>query len=331
MDYPTFVARGQPDWDALEEMLARARRGMSTLDHDEVERLAAHHRRVISDFAYATTHFRGTEAEARLRTLSFAGHRLLATRHRAALPRILRFFTHGFPRVFREHLPTLGATLGLFLLATLLGFTITVANEQLAWLFLGADAIQGLREGRIWTDSVGSLAPASVTSSRIMTNNMSVALVAWAGGALFGALTVWVLTLNGLMLGSVVALVWRYDLLDRLLAFVSAHGPLELYLITVAAAAGLTMARGQIAFDNRPRGVAFREGARRSVRLVVGTLPWFVLLGLVEGYVSPEMAVATGPKLALGLVLLAAFLLYAFGVVRLGGRHGADDRATEAA
>ena len=134
--------------------------------------------------------------------------------------------------------------------------------------------------------------------------------MAWAGGSLLGLGTLYLLVMNGVMFGSVVALSSHYDLLDRLAAWVAAHGPLELFLIVVASAAGLELAWGQLAWRNRPRRETFAEGARASLLLVGGTLPWFVLLGIVEGNVSPLPELHTAAKGALGLGLLGLFLAY---------------------
>ncbi len=312
MDYSSFCQRAQHDWQALEELLERVRRGgLNRLDHEELERFAAYHRRAVSDFAYARTHFPRTDAVRHLRSLAFAGHRLLGAQHEAILPRMREFFFRGYRRAFREALPALATALSIFLGATALGFVVTLISPGFAALFLGADAIENLRQGQVWTDSVGSIAPPAAISGAIFTNNMTVALVTWLGGALFGLLTVVMLLNNGLMFGSVLALTWQYHLLDRLLAFISAHGPLELFLIVVAGAAGFQLARGQIRAKQCPPGVSFRRGARRSLRLVGGTLPWFVLLGLVEGFLSPVMTISTWIKALLGVILLASFLAYA--------------------
>ena len=191
-------------------------------------------------------------------------------------------------------------------------------------MFLGPSHIAGLRDGSIWTDGLTKILPSSVLSSSIMTNNMSVALFAWAGGVLAGLMTIYLVSYNGLMFGSVLAIVWRYDLLDRLFAFISAHGPLELFLITVAGAAGLELGRGLVVSESRPRSVVFREHAARSVQLVGGTLPWFVLLGLIEGYVSPEMEIETWIKALGGLALLGGFLAYALGFFSPSSRGAAS-------
>ncbi len=312
MDYRTFRIRRESDWNAFEALSEAARRSRShALHFEELERLAALHRRVIADYAHARTRFPGTETTRRLRRLVFAGHRLLTTRHRPVLRRLATFFVRGYPATFRACLPAIGTAVAIFLLMTATGFVLTVAREDFAYLILGPQAIEGLRQGTLWTDSLTSVMPPELLSSRIATNNVSVALTAWAGGALWGLLTTWVLCVNGFMLGAVLAITLRYALLGDLLDFIAAHGPLELTLITVAAGAGLELARGMIVADVRPRRTVLREHARRSVRLALGVVPWLVVLGLVEGFVSPRDDIGPEVKALVGLALLAAFLVWA--------------------
>ncbi|MCK6507140.1 stage II sporulation protein M [Myxococcota bacterium] len=187
---------------------------------------------------------------------------------------------------------------------------LATLRPEFSQLWLGPDALAGVRRGELWTDSVGHLVPPSLLSTQIFTNNISVALAAWLMGATLGAGTLYLLGMNGLMFGSVLALCWRYELLGRLFAFISAHGPLELFLIVVAGGAGLQLARGQLSWQNRPRRETLPAAAADSARLVAGTLPWFVLLGLVEGFLSPVMTLETPLKAAVGLLLLGAFLAW---------------------
>jgi uncharacterized membrane protein SpoIIM required for sporulation len=316
MLYASFVKHRWNDWESLEQLLHRARsRGLARLSYSEVERLSALHRRAISDFAYARAHFPDTDVERRLRALAYQGHRLLAARREPVRPRARRFFRTGFPRVFRAAVPRIGTALGVFLLAAALGFVTTGLREQVAYMFLGPQLVEGLRDGEIWTDSVTSAMPPALLSSRIATNNLSVAFLAWAGGALLGLGAVWVLVMNGAMLGSVAAVTWQYGLIDRLGIFVAAHAPLELFLIVVSAGAGLGIARAQLAAGRTERGGGFARAGRESAKLMLGCVPWFVVLGLVEGYVSPRGDVPVAVKAALGVALLAAFLVHASGTL----------------
>ncbi|RME23092.1 MAG: stage II sporulation protein M [Deltaproteobacteria bacterium] len=311
MDHARFVERAQEVWRQTEALLDRAgQEGLASLGFDELEQLAAGHRRVVSDYAFARSRYPGTATEARLRSLAFAGHRLLADRRAPTLPRLWRFLRTGYPSVFRECLPAVGLSLSIFTGATLAGFVIAAMRPAFATLWLGPDAIDQLRHGEIWTDSVARVAPPSLLSTRIFTNNIAVALMTWLSGATLGLGTLYLLIMNGLMFGAVLALSWRYELLSRLFAFISAHGPLELFLVTVAGGAGLLLAEGQLRWRNRPRALTLPAAARRSARLVAGTLPWFVLLGIVEGHVSPVMTLATGLKALLGAGLFAAFLTW---------------------
>jgi len=243
-------------------------------------------------------------------------HRLLGHREAPLLPRIKSFFATGFRRRFQQSLGAFGAAVWLFVLGAATGFLLTMMKSDFAQVFLGPVLVNGVRQGELWTDRVTSIAPPEVLSSGILTNNISVALFAWAGGALFGLLSVYVLVFNGMMLGSVLALVWQYGLLSNLLDFIGAHGPLELTLIMVAGGAGLEMARGQLTSSNLPRSATFSRAARRSVRIVLGTVPWFVLLGLVEGFVSPQQDIPSWAKSVLGVVLLSGFLVYALTPTR---------------
>ena len=312
MDYHAFLDRRSADWDAFAALIASARGDRTgRLGFDDLERLAGLHRRVISDYAFARTHFPETRTARRLHQLVFAGHRLLATRPRPLPARIFAFLAGGYARTFRACLPSIGLAAGLFLLAAATGFTLTVFHEEFASLFLGPQAILQLRRGAIWIDSITSVTPPELLSSRIMTNNVSVALTAWAGGVLLGLLTAWILLTNGMMFGAVLAITLRYGLLDRLVDFIAAHGPLELTLVVVASGAGLELARGLIVADVRPRAIVLREHGRRSVRLALGVAPWLVVLGLIEGFVSPRADLGPAAKGALGVVILAVFLTWA--------------------
>lgn len=312
MDYAGFQARAGRDWRDLAELQARVKgRGLGSLGYEDLERLAALHRRVASDFALVRSQFPGTEVEARLRALVFTSHRLLARPPEPWAPRLGRFLRTGYPAAFTSSWPLVRLAGLFFLGAVLLGYVLTSIHPDFAVLFLGQDAMDGLRRGELWTDALTSAMPPSVTASAIFTNNLTVALVAFAGGALLGLGTLYALFTNGVMLGAVLAVTAHHGLLVPILEFIAAHGPLELFLIVVASGGGLAMGRGAIAWENLPRRMSFREGARAGLALVGGTLPWFVLLGLVEGFISPRADLGMPFKVGLGALLLATFLLYA--------------------
>jgi hypothetical protein len=63
------------------------------------------------------------------------------------------------------------------------------------------------------------------------------------------------------------------------------------------------------------------EAARDALLLLLGSLPWFLALGLVEGFISPSPAVPVQIKAALGVALLGLFVL--LGLNPLRAKEGA--------
>jgi uncharacterized membrane protein SpoIIM required for sporulation len=49
---------------------------------------------------------------------------------------------------------------------------------------------------------------------------------------------------------------------------------------------------------------------RDGVKLVLGTAPMLVIVGTIEGFVSPSPVIPVGVKMTLGLALGALFYLY---------------------
>jgi uncharacterized membrane protein SpoIIM required for sporulation len=68
---------------------------------------------------------------------------------------------------------------------------------------------------------------------------------------------------------------------------VLAHGVLELSCIIVSGLAGLRIASAIVDPGNRERGRALREESRAAVEIMLGTMFWLVVAGLVEGFITP--------------------------------------------
>jgi uncharacterized membrane protein SpoIIM required for sporulation len=310
MDYSRFVRLRKPVWDGFEEQLAPDRKDRDS-GYDGLEAMALRYRQVLHDYALASSRFPGTAAARRLRGLAVEGTRRL-TGDRGERSGVLGFFGRSFPRAFQRQLGLTGLALGLFLFAALWGLVITVLRPALGLRILGPQAVIGLEEGHLWTESLVTTMPPAFSSSRIATNNLTVALMAWSGGILAGLVPLYSLLLNGLMLGAVFGVTLHYSMAGALLEFVSAHGPLEITLILVCAAGGLSLGRALVAAGDRPRAVALRETGQNALAVLLGCLPWFVVLGVVESFVSPAPEIPLPLKVLLGLLLEGLFLSLAF-------------------
>ncbi len=308
MDYGTFVALREPGWAEFERRLEEAQARPRAVAFEQLEYLAVRYRQVLHDSGLANARFPGTGAARRLNRLAVVATRLLHQQPRDSSTSFLTFWTDRFPRAFRRNRAnTLGAVF-LFLVGAAFGMGLSAVRPAIATHMLGPRALEGLRDGRLWTESIVQTVPPSISSSAIARNNLSVALVGWAGGALAGIGAVYVLFLNGFLLGAIFGVTLHYSLAHRLLEFVAAHGPLEITLILVTAAAGLRMGRALVEASDLPRSEALRAAARDALVILLGSLPWLIPLGLIEGFVSGSPAVPVGAKALIGASMLVLFL-----------------------
>ena len=322
MDYGRFLHLRRPVWEAFARGLDTLRRlpgsrsslalgGEGAMGYEEVEALAIGYRQVLHDHALATTRFPGTGAARQLADLALQGTHALTRRSK---PRngLRHFVFEAFPGAFRRQLGMLALAAAAFGMAALFGLILAAVQPGLGSLVLGPERLHQLEEGHLWTEML-TRTPTSTGSAMIFVNNIKVALLAWSGGILAGIVPLISLLFNGVSLGFVLSVTLHYSMAADLLSFTAAHGPLEITLLLVCSAAGLSLGSALVSAGDVPRAVAMQRAAGDSVLLVLGCLPWFVVLGVVEARVSPDPSVPLTVKIALGLSLVLAFLGAALG------------------
>ncbi len=312
MDYQHFVELRREAMAEFERGLDKARRQPQSLGYLDLEGLAFRYRQLLHDHALAATRFPGTAIARRLRQLVLEGTHWLQRDTGEHLPTLSRFVSLTFPRTCRRLLPLIGTVAGLFSLAMLFGYALTAVEPALGAAFLPASAIEDLKYGRLWTESIFAVTPGAAASSMIATNNLKVALAGWAGGAVAGLGAFYVVLLNGLMLGSALATTAHYSMAKPLLTFIAAHGPLEISMILMTSAGGLAVGRALVVAADRPRAELLQAAGRDALVVLLGCLPWILILGFVEGFLSPSPQISPAFKAALGLLLEALFLIWAW-------------------
>ncbi len=310
MRYQSFQDLRRPIWDRLEGLLAEARRNPKSLSYEQLEEMAVIYRQVLHDYSLASSRFAGTAVARRLRHLVLEATHFLQRDSGARLPSLSRFVLRTFPHTIQALKPALAATTALFTVLALFGFALAAVEPTMGLYFMSPAVIDGLERGELWTESIFAVTPGAVASSQIATNNLSVAITAWAGGVLAGLGSLWVICVNGLMLGSVLALTAHYSMSHALLEFIGAHGPLEITMILVSAAAGLHMGAAMVRATDVPRSVALREAGKESLVVLMGCLPWILVLGFVEGFVSPSTLLNPVTKWGVGVLLELVFILW---------------------
>jgi uncharacterized membrane protein SpoIIM required for sporulation len=287
-----FARERGADWRALEDALARARGRPERLGAEGVLELGRLYRAAAADVALARRLFPADPLTGRLEALlARARQAVYADAGRRRAPGA--FVTQGYWRLVADRRLALAVAAVLFFGA---------AGFALVWGIVDPDAAAGLVPGAFIDgadpprgDRGLTATQSAAFSSQIFTNNIQVTLLSFAAGLLFAVGGALLLLYNGLILGAVLGVAAANGNLAQVVRLVVAHGVLELSCIVVAAAAGMRMGWALVDPGRRTRGAALAAQARPAMAVILGTAPWLVVAGLVEGYISPAGWGGAGP------------------------------------
>ena len=302
MSVDRFQAERGPAWAELDSMLRHAGDRPERLGAGGVRRLGELYRAAAADLAFARRRYRGDPLVARLEALVLRARATVYART-GRRQSIWSFLSRGYWQRLAERPVLLFVAWALLLAPALLGFAWGMADAPTA-----AGLVPGEFQAAADPPSSGrdfDATTASAFSFAVMFNNIQVTLFAFVGGITFGAVTAWALLFNGLLLGTVAGLAIGAGNGVAFLRLISSHGPLEISCIVVGGVAGLRMGWALIHPGTLRRGTSLRREARPAVELAVGTAPWLVLCGFLEGFATgPELPVAFQATLGASLFLL---------------------------
>lgn len=227
--------------------------------------------------------------------------------------RLRILFREEIPEVVRElRTPIIWVTL-LFVLSAGAGWWLVSTHPELISLLASEEMINGVERGRLWTEGMLNVAPSSVISIGILSNNIAVSLMAFCVGVFFGLGTFYIVATNGLMLGAMFAFTHQHGLAGELLKFVTAHGVVELSVICLAAAAGVMLGESLIRPSHPTRRESFQHAAAKTSRLLLLCALLLVGCGFIEGYLSPDPDFPMISRVIVG---------FGYGVVMIGALTG---------
>lgn len=304
-----WLKRRVDQWRALEELLLQHQQSGQVGLHD-TQNLLQKYQQIQGDFTLARTEIPQAEVTRSLEALLIRTNQEVAKPVTDFIPDMRALLGYTLPVILLRLLPKFAAITLLFITSFVVCWLLVNQYPELAAAFFAPPMIDAVHRGELWTEGMFNIMPSSVAAFSIMTNNIMVSFTAFVLGALYGIGTLYIVVLNGMLLGCAFALTTQYGLGFKLLDFIVAHGCVELSIIVLAATAGFALGDAIAHPGQNSRMHEFRRVAREGVYVCGICVPFLVVAGLIEGYVSPSDApFMVKASVGIGYWLVFAYLL----------------------
>jgi uncharacterized membrane protein SpoIIM required for sporulation len=258
------------------------------------------YRGLARDLATARRVAPNTRTTAGLEALFRQLHVLINRRPRgglAAVRALLAFDIPGAALELRARILGMALLMGVSAFA---GWWLVATFPALIGIFASENMIEQVEQGHLWTEGMINVMPSSILSISILANNIVVSVLAFCAGIFLGLGTLYLIAMNGLMLGAAFAFVHQHGLARALFEFIIAHGPVELSVICIAGATGIALGESII----RPLGSrrdSFQACAHRVAPVLQLCAVLLVGCGFIEGFISPDSRFPMASRITIGV------------------------------
>lgn len=286
-----FIDERKDNWQRLEDLLrmlsGTSLRGLSKL---EVREFGELYRRASADLAIARAETRDPKLVNYLNSLVIRAHGKIYRADSNGASIVKKFFVQDFPRAVRDSSRFWLLAVAVFFISGILSFLLT-NYDPVFGSALGLDDVKVMAEtDQKWWLSLND--SNQIGSSRILTNNIMVAILAFAFGAFFGVGTLYILLMNGISIGGVLGVCYRTNPAfgNALVDFMVAHGVMELTAIFLAGGAGMMIGYALIVPGDLTRSQALKKAGGEAAKIVIGCAFILFITGIIEGFLSPSPA-----------------------------------------
>ncbi|MFV9484848.1 stage II sporulation protein M [Christiangramia sp. ASW11-125] len=276
-----FVRQNKDKWVKYESLLQKYK----SLDPDQLSNLYVE---LSDDLSYASTFYPGSNTVQYLNGLATTAHQKIYKAKKESKSRFITFFTKEFPKEFHKHQKQLLWSFLIFAGFSLVGAYSAATDGSFLRSILGDAYVNMTLENIANKDPMAVYKQASETNMflGITINNIRVALTAFSLGVLAGIGTVFVMMQNGVMLGSFQYFFYEQGLLWESARTIWIHGTIEISVIIVAGCAGLVVGKSILFPGTYSRLKSFTMGIKDGLKIVISTVPFFIIAGFLEGFVT---------------------------------------------
>ena len=299
-----FVRQNKDKWTRFESML----QNKVTVPAEE---LSALYLQVTDDLSYAQTFYPHSNTLRYLNALAANAHQKIYKNKRESRNRFMTFFTEEFPTEFYNYQKQLLLAFVVFVIFAAVGAFSAASDGAFVRSIMG-DAYVNMT-----LENIANEDPMAVYKQMgemdmflgITVNNIKVALYAFVFGIFLGLGTIFMIMQNAIMLGSFQYFFYEQGLFWESVRTIWIHGAIEISVIIVAACAGLVVGKSMLFPGTYTRLTSFVRGVKAGLKIVLSTVPFFIIAGFLEGFVTRHTEM---PDWLALFIIISSFLFILF-------------------
>lgn len=299
-----FIKRNKDKWTKFESVLVAGK-------HISPEELGNLYIEVTDHLSYAQTFYPNSQTHQYLNQLASLAHQKIYKTKKESKGRFVNFYLKEFPALFYNYLPQLGVSFLIFLVFSLIGAYSAATDGAFVRSILGDAYVNMTLENIEKGDPMAVYKEMNKVDMflGITINNVRVALLAFSAGIFFGIGTFFILMRNAIMLGSFQYFFYDQGLLWESARTIWIHGTIEIAVIIVAGCAGIVLGNSVLFPGTYTRLVSFQQGAKDGLKILMSTIPFFIIAGFLEGFIT---RITHFPDIFNSVIILSSFALIAY-------------------
>ena len=321
MQEVVFIRHNIEKWKKIESIIGQH----ATTKPDD---LIVAYNEVTSDLAFAQTQYPSSPVTEYLNQLALGLHFDLYSQKHTPFSQLVRFWTHSIPLSVYDARRGLLLSLCVFVTFIIIGILSTFGDPEYSRAILGDDYINMTLENIEKGEPMAVYGTGGQMSSflGITINNIIVSFIIYIMGIFTSLGTGFHLMNNGVMVGTFVTFFLVRGLFVESMLAIMLHGTLELSAIVIAGGAGITLGNGWLFPGTYSRMQSFLLAARHSIKILVSTLPVFIIAGFIEGFFTRYTDVGDWWRV-LVILLSLAFVLFYYVYLPIRRHHETTEKA----
>lgn len=275
-----FVKLNQKRWLEFETKLNQGKVQPDTLAEIFIQ--------LTDDLSFARTQYPDSRTTKYLNSLTSKFHLEIYKNKKEEKNRFITFWRDELPVVMWSVRKPMAYAFIIFTLSILMGIVSTLNDDSFVRLILGDGYVNMTLENIKNGNPTHVYADQSEMNMffRITLNNIFVSFRIFVFGVFSSLLSGFMLVYNGLMVGTFFTFFYTENQLAQGFPVVMLHGTIELTSIVIAAAAGFVMGNSILFPGTYSRLESFKIGAVKGMKIIVGLVPFFIIAGFIESFIT---------------------------------------------